>query len=256
MGKKSFILHIDSLSVLDELTDAQAGKLFKAIKEYHLRDAERCYQDGDTGFDKLMEDFLTRVVFAPFKAQFDRDEESYNDISEKRREAGRKGGAPKGNKNANKQNQAKQANASKNKQNKLSDSVSDSDKENNYNNLSLVSFDSFWDSYDKKVGRPKCEKKWESLSQKEKIEAMLYIPEYVKSQPDKKFRKNPETFLNQKSWNDEIIISDGKSTSIHRPAYQSTAERIREESARHIQGIAARLSSGATLPDSGDPDVF
>lgn len=130
-------------------------------------------------------------------------------------------------------------------------------KENNYNNLSLdVSFDSFWDSYDKKVGRPKCEKKWEALSQKEKIEAMRYIPEYVKSQPDKKFRKNPETFLNQKSWNDEIIISDGKTTSTSRPAYQSTAERIREESAWHIQGIAARLSSGAALPDGGEPDVF
>ena len=29
--KKSFLLHIDSLTVLDELTDAQAGKLFKTI---------------------------------------------------------------------------------------------------------------------------------------------------------------------------------------------------------------------------------
>lgn len=47
-----------------------------------------------------------------------------------------------------------------------------------------------------------------------------------------------------------------KSTSTNRPAYPSAAERIREESARHIQGIAARFSSGATLPDEGEPDVF
>lgn len=134
MEKKSFILHLDSLSVLDELTDAQAGKLFKAIKAYHLRDAERCYQDGDTGFDDLMKDFLIRVAFAPFKAQFERDREAYDEISTKRREAGSKGGAPKGNRNAIKQiqpNQPNQANACINKQNKLSDSDSKSDSENN-----------------------------------------------------------------------------------------------------------------------------
>ena len=33
-GRKSFIIHKDSLSVLDDLTDEQAGKLFKAIKAY------------------------------------------------------------------------------------------------------------------------------------------------------------------------------------------------------------------------------
>ena len=34
---------------------------------------------------------------------------------------------------------------------------------------------------------------------------MEHIPKYKQAQPDKKFRKNPETFLNNKSWNDEII---------------------------------------------------
>ena len=34
---------------------------------------------------------------------------------------------------------------------------------------------------------------------------MNYIELYKQSQPDKQFRKNPETFLNNKSWNDEII---------------------------------------------------
>jgi len=34
--KKSFILHHDTLNVLDELTDEQAGKLFKAIFNYHI----------------------------------------------------------------------------------------------------------------------------------------------------------------------------------------------------------------------------
>ena len=33
-SNKSFILHKDSLSILDQLTDQQAGKLFKALYEY------------------------------------------------------------------------------------------------------------------------------------------------------------------------------------------------------------------------------
>lgn len=76
------------------------------------------------------------------------------------------------------------------------------------------SFDEFWDLYDKKVGKKdKLIKKWLKLSDKERELAMSYIPEYKIAQPDKQFRKNPETFLNQKSWNDELIYKNGNKTS-------------------------------------------
>lgn len=103
-NKKSFILYLDALSVLDELDDKQAGKLFRAIKAYQLRSAERCEQDADTGFESLMEDFVTRIAFAPFKAQFERDNQRYDELVERQRENGKKGGAPKGNQNAKKNN--------------------------------------------------------------------------------------------------------------------------------------------------------
>lgn len=67
------------------------------------------------------------------------------------------------------------------------------------------SFDHFWNLYDKKVGRPKSEKLWAKLSAKEKKACLDYIPLYKQAQPDKTFRKNPETFLRNKSWQDEII---------------------------------------------------
>lgn len=67
------------------------------------------------------------------------------------------------------------------------------------------SFEQFWNLYDKKVGRPKCEKLWKKLSTKEKHNCLSYIPLYKLAQPDKQFRKNPETFLRNKSWYDEII---------------------------------------------------
>jgi hypothetical protein len=69
-----------------------------------------------------------------------------------------------------------------------------------------ISFDAFWDLYDKKTGeKVKLSDKWEKLSDSERTEIMKYIPNYKICQPDKKFRKDPQTFLNNKSWNDELI---------------------------------------------------
>lgn len=74
-------------------------------------------------------------------------------------------------------------------------------------------FQDFWDIYDKKVGmKDKIEKKWNNLSQKVKEKIIEFIPLYIDSEPNKKYRKNPETFLNNASWEDEIIIKDYKKT--------------------------------------------
>ena len=96
--KRSFILHLDTLAVLDELDDKQAGKLFKAIKAYQLRGSVLNNQDVDTGFEGLMEDFVTRIAFAPFKAQFDRDTEEYTRVKENNQEKGRLGNLKRWNK--------------------------------------------------------------------------------------------------------------------------------------------------------------
>ena len=67
-------------------------------------------------------------------------------------------------------------------------------------------FERAWDLYQKKVGcKEKLEKKWNSMSQKDRKAAIEYIPLYVISKPDKQYRKNFQTFLNQRAWEDEII---------------------------------------------------
>lgn len=65
-------------------------------------------------------------------------------------------------------------------------------------------FDHFWDLYDKKNDRGKCEKTWQKLTQDDKEKIMLHLPDYKKQQPDRKFRKDPYTYLYNKSWNNEI----------------------------------------------------
>lgn len=64
----------------------------------------------------------------------------------------------------------------------------------------------FWDSYGKKVGKEKAQKKWMTLSEKEMNAALDKVNDYVASTPDVQFRKDPATWLNGKHWNDEIIM--------------------------------------------------
>jgi hypothetical protein len=79
---------------------------------------------------------------------------------------------------------------------------------NEIENKINIEFEIFWNAYDKKVGdKTKLCAKWNALKDCERDAAMKYIPLYIQSQPEKKFRKNPETFLNNHSWNDEIINS-------------------------------------------------
>ena len=81
-----------------------------------------------------------------------------------------------------------------------------------------IDFEWFWNEYDKKVGdKQKLKKKWNKLTDEERQNAMNYIELYKQSVPDKQFRKNPETFLNNKSWNDEII--NRSITPIHKLSY-------------------------------------
>ncbi len=76
---------------------------------------------------------------------------------------------------------------------------------NDKNVKNKVMFDLFWNLYDKKVSSSKCKSKWDKLTLQEQKKAMVFIPRYKQTTPDKKFRKNPETFLNNKSWNDELV---------------------------------------------------
>ncbi len=67
-------------------------------------------------------------------------------------------------------------------------------------------FELWWKMYDKKCGRADCLKKWKKLTFDERIDCMNATPDYVASTPDKQYRKNPLSYLNQKAWNDEIIL--------------------------------------------------
>lgn len=77
------------------------------------------------------------------------------------------------------------------------------DIEDNY------SFDKVWDLYDKKVGnKDALRKKWEGIKLKDRIKIFEFIPAYV-ALTEKAYRKNFQTFLNQKAWTNEEIETNG-----------------------------------------------
>ena len=125
--KKSFILHNDSLDVVAELTTEQKAELFQAIIDYNK------------GIEPELKG-LMKAVFIPFRNQFVRDQEAYENRSETNSSNGKKGGRPKKangfSENPNKPNgfsenqiKAKKAyNDSDNDNDNVNDNVNDSAK--------------------------------------------------------------------------------------------------------------------------------
>lgn len=68
-----------------------------------------------------------------------------------------------------------------------------------------VPFDEWWIAYDKMVGRKAAEAKWGRLTNQQRESAMQHTPKYVFYNPNKQFRQNPVTYLNQESWNNELV---------------------------------------------------
>ena len=69
-------------------------------------------------------------------------------------------------------------------------------------------FDGFWNAYDyKKGGLAKPKAKWQSLTIEQQQLIMAHVPNYVKSTPNKSYRKYPMTYLNNEGWLDEITDS-------------------------------------------------
>ena len=197
--RKSFIIHFDSLNVLDDLSDEQAGMLFKAIKGYQLG-------------EELELDALTRVAFSPFKNQFSRDAEKYEKLCEKNRLIAE-------NRYNTKSTTGKSGNHSLPQNTKSTDndskSKSDSKNDNKSKEIVISRFAEFWDLYGKKVDSSKCKAKFSKLSKSDIDLIFEKLPLYVQSTPDPQYRKNPITWINGKCWNDEIIMQSSQPKSTH-----------------------------------------
>ena len=119
--KNSFVLYTDYLPQLQLLSMEQRGVLFTAIMHY------------SSGMDLPDMDGMTSMAFSFIKTQIDRDNEKYKQTVEARREAGKRGGRPPGDKAngfSEKQEKAKKANGFSEKQTKAKKPDNDNVNEN------------------------------------------------------------------------------------------------------------------------------
>jgi len=67
-------------------------------------------------------------------------------------------------------------------------------------------FDEFWFIYEKKGTKMQAHKSWKRLKPSLELQLKIYdsARSYVQATPDKQYRKNAETWLNNQCWNDEI----------------------------------------------------
>lgn len=73
------------------------------------------------------------------------------------------------------------------------------------------SFDDFWNKYDKKVGKPNSLKFWKKVSQADREKIMVHLNLYTLT--EKKFRKDPERYLKNETWNDEVVLGGAPDSS-------------------------------------------
>lgn len=90
--KNSFKLYNDSLSILELLSDEEAGQLFKAIYQYVIGKRKTLPDFGDNR--------TLVIAFTPIKNYIDRDTEKYIQKCMENQENGKKGGRPPKNNSA------------------------------------------------------------------------------------------------------------------------------------------------------------
>ena len=205
---KSIILYLDSIVAIEHLTDEQAGILIKGVFRY-ARDGQQL-TSSDTALIAL---------FSMLCNQIDRDHKKYEERCERNSANARKrytnlsqcvqshpsanDGVPSQangclNNNDNKSNNKKDnGNENENK------NENDDDTANAIiiNKETDVSFETVWEMYGKPVGDKNTIKTmWNELTDQDRTAILAYLPGYIASTPEIRYRKNFNNFLSERYW--------------------------------------------------------
>lgn len=233
--RDSFIFYRSIYEAIRDLPRDVQGEIYTAIMEYGLYGKET---------EQLKP--IARSIFTLVKPLL------HNDIT--RFENGKRGGRPKNlNKTETEPNNNRTETEQKPNQNQSEttekcvreniDNILDNklNLENNNSSLSPLpspsladaEFEKFWNLYNKKQDRKRCEAKFKKLSKTDKAKIFETLPAYVASTPDEQYRKNPLTYLNGECWNNEIINRNGaRQTSTPSNRQSADLSKFRDES-RH-----------------------
>ena len=199
MPKESFLMYFSFENTFRALTLEERSEMLFAFFDYNR-----------TGEEPKFSSRELQLCWLSFKNQFDRDAEKYENVCNRNRRNGMNGGRPAKPKypngfldNPNNPNEPKKA-----------DTDTDTDTDINKKSIintpkSVFGFDEFWDAYDKKAGKKNCEKLYAKIKETDRAKIKEHVPKYVATTPDVQYRKNPQRYLKDECWNDEIITNSG-----------------------------------------------
>ena len=245
--KKSFVLFADFVTAVSVLTDEQAGRLFKLIFAY-VNDMEV----------SKSQDLAIAAMFEMFRTQIDREAEKWAEKCRRNKEYShmRKCYARKVSADVGRHLPVSDDNPGHpttsdvilNENDSDNDSDNDNVNANDSEGLETVvsmkpkaderyTFDEIWRMYGKPYGNVSTlREKWNLLSEADKAAIFEYVPRYVASRPEVRYRRNFENFLSLRVWENEPLTNDsyGNETS-HQPnasrrqsAVQGAAGLMRE----------------------------
>ena len=89
-------------------------------------------------------------------------------------------------------------------------------EKNEKEQYTCFSFDDFWTMYAKSSDKSKCKSKYDKIEEADRDLIKNRLPIYLGTITDKKYQKNPLTYLNGKCWND----IDDTPVEVERPKYK------------------------------------
>ena len=188
-----FNFYDESARALIDMSDEDAGMIVRAIMRERLDGAEPEFNG------------MARAVYSLIKGQVDRAEE----LRERSRRNGSKGGAPAGNANAEKNLKQPKTTKAKAKTNSVTETVTVTETETKENDARAARFAEFWAAYPRKTGKEAARRAFKKLRPaKELHERILRAVDEQKRgiqwlRDGGRFVPNPATWLNQGRWDDE-----------------------------------------------------
>ena len=88
-------------------------------------------------------------------------------------------------------------------------------------------FEKIWESYGKKGNKKTSLGRFNRMTITNKKLMAEHLPKYILSKPDKQYRKNLETYINQECWNDEIEDYTNEKTATNQRNYETPTDRAR-----------------------------
>jgi hypothetical protein len=223
-GKKTFIFYSDWINMVKEMPDKDAGELLKHILLY--------VNDENPDTDNI----LVRMAFGHMKPMLKADLNRWESIRETRKENGRKGGKANAKQTEANAKQLEAVNDNDNVNGNVNDNsnvnVNEKKKEQILSKKAEgeIAFNFWWDVYAIKVDRAKCLKKFLTLSIEDMRKCYDHSKLYAKAQPDKQYRRNPITYLNNENWKEDEFTkprTTNRPGGLHSEETRNNLERLK-----------------------------